>query len=53
MGIWKDAFYDPVVFAREFLEIDPHPGQAEWLRKTADIRNSIPFCRWRVDVGAD
>jgi hypothetical protein len=41
MGIWKRAFYDPVVFAREFLEIDPHPGQAAWLRNSSVKQNLL------------
>ncbi len=41
MGIWKRAFYDPVVFAREFLNIKPHPAQAKWLRNSIGRENLL------------
>ncbi|PJA27228.1 MAG: hypothetical protein CO189_07740 [candidate division Zixibacteria bacterium CG_4_9_14_3_um_filter_46_8] len=31
MSIWKKSFFDPVTFAREFLEINPHYAQRKWL----------------------
>ncbi|MCP4633505.1 MAG: hypothetical protein GY855_11310 [candidate division Zixibacteria bacterium] len=41
MGIWKKAFGDPVVFAREFLEIEPHPSQIKWLRNSTKKENLL------------
>lgn len=32
---------DPVFFAREFLEIEPHPGQIEWLSKSIHSENLL------------
>ena len=28
---WRKALRDPVFFAREFLEVEPHKGQIKWL----------------------
>lgn len=41
MPIWKESFYDPVLFAREFLEVYPHPAQAKWLRKSVRKENLL------------
>jgi hypothetical protein len=40
-GLWRKAVSDPVVFAREFLEIDPHPGQVRWLRNSTLPENAL------------
>jgi len=31
---WRKAIRDAVFFAREFLEIEPHEGQARWLKNS-------------------
>ncbi|MBD3170313.1 MAG: hypothetical protein GF307_12580, partial [candidate division Zixibacteria bacterium] len=41
MGIWRKSFYDPVVFAREFLNIEPHPAQSKWLRNSIKKENLL------------
>lgn len=38
---WRRALLDPVFFAREFLEIEPHPGQACWLRNSNRPENLL------------
>jgi hypothetical protein len=40
-GLWRKAVSDPVIFAREFLEIDPHPGQVRWLRNSTRPENAL------------
>ncbi|NIM99634.1 MAG: hypothetical protein GTO24_16650 [candidate division Zixibacteria bacterium] len=40
-GIWRKAVSDPVVFAREFLEIEPHPGQVKWLLNSTRPENAL------------
>lgn len=32
---------DPVYFAREFLRVDPHPGQVRWLRDSTKPENLL------------
>lgn len=36
MEIFVEGKADPVQFARYFLDRDPHPGQAAWLRRSGD-----------------
>ena len=38
---WRKAISDPVVFAREFLEIEPHPGQVKWLLNSIKPENAL------------
>lgn len=38
---WRKAIHDPVLFAREFLEIEPHPGQAKWLHNSTKPENAL------------
>ena len=38
---WRKAISDPVLFAREFLEIDPHPGQVKWLENSTKPENAL------------
>jgi hypothetical protein len=40
-GLWRKAVSDPVIFARDFLEIDPHPGQVKWLRNSTRSENAL------------
>jgi len=40
-GFWGDAIHDPVLFAREFLEIEPHPGQVKWLLNSTRPENTL------------
>lgn len=40
-GFWRKAIYDPVLFAREFLEIEPHPGQVKWLQNSTKPENAL------------
>lgn len=39
--IWRKAIHDPALFAREFLEIEPHPGQVRWLRNSVRAENAL------------
>jgi hypothetical protein len=39
--IWQKCISDPVLFAREFLEIEPHPGQIRWLRNSNKPENAL------------
>lgn len=39
--LWRKALKDPVYFAREFLEIEPHPGQINWLRNSIKPENAL------------
>jgi hypothetical protein len=36
---WRRSVSDPVLFCREFLEFDPHPGQERWLRGSTKEQN--------------
>ncbi len=38
---WRKAVTDPVLFCREFLELDPHPGQAAWLTNSTCGQNLL------------
>ncbi len=38
---WRKAIDNPVLFAREFLEIDPHPGQVKWLINSTRPENAL------------
>jgi hypothetical protein len=38
---WRKAINDPVEFARQFLEIEPHPGQIQWLRNSTKPENAL------------
>ena len=38
---WRKAIHDPVVFAREFLDIEPHPGQIKWLQNSTKPENAL------------
>ena len=38
---WRRAITDPVFFAREFLEIEPHAGQIDWLRNSYRPENLL------------
>lgn len=40
-AVWRNCISDPVVFAREFLEIEPHPGQIKWLRNSNKGENAL------------
>lgn len=40
-SFWRKAICDPVLFAREFLEIDPHPGQVRWLINSTRPENAL------------
>jgi len=39
--LWRKALKDPLYFAREFLEIEPHPGQALWLKSSIKPENAL------------
>jgi hypothetical protein len=38
---WRKAIKNPVLFARELLEIEPHPGQIKWLRNSTKPENAL------------
>ena len=38
---WQKAVFDPVLFAKEFLEIEPHPGQMKWLWNSTKPENAL------------
>ena len=38
---WRLAVTDPVFFAREFLEIEPHEGQIRWLKNSTKPENLL------------
>jgi hypothetical protein len=38
---WRRTIHDPVRFSREFLEIEPHPGQKRWLRNSNRPENAL------------
>ncbi len=37
----RKAISDPVLFAKEFLEIEPHPGQIKWLLGSTRPENAL------------
>lgn len=37
----RKAILDPVYFAQEFLEVEPHPGQAKWLANSTRPENAL------------
>ncbi len=37
----RNAINDPVEFARQFLGIEPHPGQIKWLRNSTKPENAL------------
>lgn len=39
--IWQRCISDPVIFAREFLEVEPHPGQVRWLKNSNKPENAL------------
>ena len=40
---WRRAVTDPVLFCREFLELEPHPGQAQWLANSQSDPYALHF----------
>ena len=38
---WRKAIKDSVLFARELLEIEPHPGQIKWLQNSTKPENAL------------
>lgn len=38
---WRCSVTDPVLFCREFLEFDPHPGQETWLANSTRGQNLL------------
>ncbi len=38
---WRRAIKDPVYFARAFLGLEPHPGQARWLCASTGSENAL------------
>ena len=38
---WREAVKDPLLFAKEFLEIEPHPGQIMWLLNSTKPENAL------------
>lgn len=38
---WRHALNDPVYFARAFLDLNPHPGQIDWLRNSDGAENGL------------
>lgn len=38
---WRTAVRDPVLFAREFLEVEPHEGQIRWLQNSITPENLL------------
>ncbi|MFH2054429.1 MAG: hypothetical protein ABIJ61_00600, partial [bacterium] len=38
---WRRSVADPVLFCREFLEFEPHPGQERWLRDSTKEQNLL------------
>ena len=38
---WRRSVRDPVLFCREFLEFEPHPGQERWLRGSTREQNLL------------
>lgn len=40
-SLWRQSVTNPVLFCREFLELDPHPGQARWLMNATKSQNLL------------
>jgi hypothetical protein len=40
-SFWRKAIRDPTLFAREFLKIEPHPGQVKWLLNSTKPENAL------------
>jgi len=40
-AVWRKCIFDPVLFAREFLETEPHPGQIRWLKNSIKSENAL------------
>jgi hypothetical protein len=38
---WRKALKDPVYFARDFLDFEPHPGQIRWLQNSNGLENAL------------
>ena len=38
---WRRAVKDPIYFARAFLGLEPHPGQARWLKESNGLENAL------------
>lgn len=38
---WRRSVSDPVLFCREFLELEPHPGQVSWLDYSTRSQNLL------------
>jgi hypothetical protein len=38
---WRAAVRDPVLFAREFIEVEPHEGQIRWLTNSVKPENLL------------
>ena len=38
---WRKAVTDPEYFARAFLNLNPHPGQARWLANSTGSENAL------------
>ena len=51
---WRCALHDPVYFAREYLDFEPHYGQVAWLRGSTGFENAlVTGNRWgKSDVQA-
>ena len=39
--LWRRSVTDPVLFCREFLEFEPHPGQVRWLMNSTKPQNLL------------
>jgi len=40
-SVWRKFVSDPVLFAREILEVEPHPGQVKWLLSSTKPENAL------------
>lgn len=40
-GVWRRCVSDPVLFAKEILEVKPHPGQVRWLLNSKKPENAL------------
>ncbi|MCP4582254.1 MAG: hypothetical protein GY839_11615 [candidate division Zixibacteria bacterium] len=38
---WRRAHHDPIYFAREYLDFQPHPGQVAWLNGSTGFENAL------------
>lgn len=38
---WRRALHDPVYFAREYLDFEPHVGQKNWLENSTGFENAL------------